>query len=62
MRLAKGRPKSSEPLTRFNVMLDANSVNYLRELGNGNLSAGVRFAVKLLERQGAERLMASKTK
>lgn len=34
------------PMVRHNVMLDEHTVAKARELGDGNLSAGIRIAVQ----------------
>lgn len=47
----KRGPKTELPpcqeVARFNVMLDEMSARKLRVMGEGNLSAGIRLAVKL---------------
>lgn len=35
-----------EPMKRYNVMLDKDTVAKLRKLGKGNLSEGIRMAAK----------------
>jgi ABC-type transport system involved in cytochrome c biogenesis ATPase subunit len=43
-----GRPPTGErTMERFNVILDLLSLKRARELGNGNLSAGIRKALAL---------------
>jgi hypothetical protein len=42
-----GRPPiADEPMRRVNVMLDQRTVDKASEIGSGNLSAGLRIAVK----------------
>ena len=42
----RGRPcLTSEPMQRVNVSLDAETLQRAREIGEGNLSAGLRLAV-----------------
>ncbi|MDI3258453.1 MAG: hypothetical protein QJR02_02020 [Sinobacteraceae bacterium] len=48
-----GRPKMLKGgFQRYNVSLDAASVRFLRRLGDENLSAGIREAVKRLRDAG----------
>jgi carbon monoxide dehydrogenase subunit G len=39
-----------EPVTKFSVSLDAASVTSLRDLGDGNLSAGIRKLARLIKK------------
>lgn len=42
-----GRPRfGADAMKRHNVMLDAKTIEKARRLGNGELSAGIRRAVK----------------
>lgn len=41
-----GRPAEIEGARRVNVMLDAATIEAAKKLGAGNLSAGIRKAVK----------------
>lgn len=43
-----GRPSSLDNAKRYNVMLDANTVGNAQKAGNGNLSEGLRIAVKMM--------------
>lgn len=41
-----GRPAEIEGARRVNVMLDAETIEAAKKIGAGNLSAGIRKAVK----------------
>ncbi len=42
-----GRPSiNDEPMRRINVMLDEATIEKASDIGSGNLSAGLRIAVK----------------
>lgn len=43
---AGAKPLYAEAMMRFQVMLDAATVEKLKALGGGNLSAGIREAAK----------------
>lgn len=43
---AGAKPLYSEAMNRFQVMLDAATVEKLKALGGGNLSAGIREAAR----------------
>jgi len=42
------KPITGTPLERHQVMLDAPTVQTLRELADGNLSAGIREAARIV--------------
>jgi hypothetical protein len=42
------KPTHGAPMTRHQVMLDAETLAHLKEIGGGNLSAGIRMAVSAL--------------
>ncbi len=46
---AGAKPLYKAPMSRYNVMLDPETVARLTKLGNGNLSAGIRLAALLAE-------------
>ncbi len=45
-----GRPTTVDA-KRVNVMLDADTIEVARKMGDGNLSAGIRLAVKAIDSQ-----------
>ncbi len=48
------KPIKDEPMTRVNVMLDAATVEKAKQIGGGNLSEGLREAVRRVRKpQGA---------
>lgn len=48
---AGAKPIYAEAMVRFQVMLDAVTVEKLKVLGDGNLSAGIREAAKRVRRR-----------
>jgi len=42
------KPLAGKPMKRHQVMLDAETASKLKSAGNGNLSAGIRIAAKLI--------------
>lgn len=49
-RTVLGRPKEIEaPVFRFTVTIDEKTANSLKNLGMGNMSLGVREAIRLLK-------------
>jgi hypothetical protein len=49
-----GRPPVLSGGTRKNVYLDADTIEYATTLGNGELSAGLREAVRLVKEADAK--------
>ncbi|MDR1529896.1 MAG: hypothetical protein LBS40_05805 [Burkholderiales bacterium] len=49
-RAGAGRPKVLERARRINIMLDAATVADATIIGDGNISAGVRIAVKFFSK------------
>ena len=47
---AGAKPLHSEPMRRVNVMLDEETIAKAELIGSGNLSAGLRNAVKRVRR------------
>ena len=43
------KPLLGKPMARYQVMLDSATARKLRELGKGNLSAGIRAAAELTD-------------
>lgn len=51
---AGAKPLKSEPMTRVNVMLDDATIAKAKQIGGGNLSEGLREAVRRVRKpQGA---------
>ena len=46
------KPLGDGPMTRYQVMLDISTVVKLRAFGDGNLSAGIRLAARLIDVKG----------
>jgi hypothetical protein len=45
----RGKPAFfAKPMKRHNVMLDSKTIEVLKELGNGNISAGIRAAAAII--------------
>ena len=47
-RAGAGRPKSSKPRLKRGITITVESERYLRQLGVGNLSAGIEIAAERL--------------
>lgn len=48
------KPLKDEPMTRVNVMLDEATIAKAKQIGGGNLSEGIREAVRRIRKpQGA---------
>ncbi len=51
---AGAKPLHAEPMKRVNVMLDEATISKAEQIGGGNLSAGLREAVRRVRKpQGA---------
>ena len=54
-RKGAGKPALFDaPMERKNIMLNEQSIEFLQKLGKGNLSAGIREAVRLLTTRRAD--------